>query len=216
MTTLIVTASSKTKAEISLKSFEYADRSFINSIDKRYSEELLKARKSIAVSESIELGPDIIEGLADPVDNEFLPAYIRYTGRTYSRITDDAWVSLNNSDGKFDMVILSAVYGLMRYNEPVRNYNTQQKDKINETRIATFWKNKGAKTWLMNYIQKNNFDDVKFVLSTSYAAIVERDRLIDELRNLGINAEDKQLKSAGRASMLERGSYINDLLLGKF
>ena len=72
----------------------------------------------------------------------------------------------------------------------------------------------GAKEWLLDYIKQNNITDVKFVLSTSYANIIQRDKLIEELREIGINAEDRQMKAAGRASMLARGSYINDLLLG--
>ena len=67
--------------------------------------------------------------------------------------------------------------------------------------------------WLFNYIKNSEIQNVKFVLSTSYAGIISRDLLMTRLdEDLDIISEDKQLKASGMASMLERGKYINNFL----
>jgi len=216
MTTLIVTASSKSKCEHTDKSnYNFAKNTFLDSLSEDHQEQLKNSRENLISGLNIPEGSDMQVSSVDTEPEEYLPAYIRYTGRTYSQISEEAWKALDGNED-MDMVILSALYGLMRYNEPVRNYDIQQKDKINGTRIMTYWKHNGAKEWLKDYILTNGYDEVKFVLSTSYSKIIQRDELIDELNEeYDIDAVDRQLKSAGRASMLERGRYIDDLLLGK-
>ncbi|MHA2503373.1 MAG: peroxide stress protein YaaA [Candidatus Kariarchaeaceae archaeon] len=214
MTTLIVTASSKSKCEFTDKPYAFGSHSFADKLDTEFKQQLRDSRLHLASTLKFKMGTDIEVGSVKIEPEEYLPGYIRYTGRTYSKITDAAWQALDGSSD-VDMVILSALYGLMRYNEPVRNYEIKQADKFENTKIQTFWKRQGAKDWLTSYIHNSDIDDVKFVLSDSYSNIISRDALIAELRDEGISAEDKQLKDTGRASMLRRGEYINDLLLGE-
>jgi cytoplasmic iron level regulating protein YaaA (DUF328/UPF0246 family) len=124
---------------------------------------------------------------------------------------------LTENPEKFDCIILSALYGLIRYDEPIRNYEIKQVDKIpQKSSIKAFWKQNGAADWLFDYIKRNDIGTVKFVLSTSYAGIVSRDKLMQRLDNeLGISSEDNQFKEQGRKSMLLRGQYINDFLINK-
>lgn len=213
MKTLIVNASSKSKITKNEAPYLTTGESFQNLITKANASKLQDARLKVLKLMKVESGPDI--GNAEIEKIAFLPAYQRYSGRTYSRITNEAWQKLIDQPEKFDFVILSALYGLIRYDEPIRNYSIRQDDKLpDKTPISKFWNNQGISNWLYDYIKQNDFDDVKFVLSTSYSAIVDKEHLINRLTDeLGIQAEDKQMKSTGMKSMLLRGDYINNFLI---
>ena len=213
MTTLIVNASSKSKRSQCNEPFSYDAHPFHTRLGKQNASKFIKARHHILKQFHLDTGPDIDEGRADAKDGEYLPAYLRYSGRTYSKISDEAWKSLIANDGEYDMVILSALYGFVRYNEPVREYEVKQVTPMGDTKIGYFWRDTGAKEWLLDYIKHNNITKVLFVLSKSYSDIIRKKELMKELELMGIEAEDRQMKAKGMASMLERGKYINELLL---
>jgi cytoplasmic iron level regulating protein YaaA (DUF328/UPF0246 family) len=188
MKTLIVTASSKSKRKENLI-FKKQHKTFSNTISDKNRQELLT----------------------------FLPAYSRYKGRTFSKVTEEAWTSLIEDDN-FDCVILSAYYGLIRFDEPIRNYEIKQVTKLpSGTAIGKFWKASGAENWLFDYIENNQVENVKFVLSTSYSDIIQKEKLMNRLKDeLDVPNEDQQFKhGGGMKSMSLRGQYINDLLLNK-
>ncbi|MHA2097899.1 MAG: peroxide stress protein YaaA [Candidatus Kariarchaeaceae archaeon] len=214
MKTLIVTASSKSKKDFTDNLFNYSGKTFYNSVKPEYKTLIMDSRQELIKEMSLPDGPDLIEQRIHESEEDYLPAFIRYSGRTFSKIDQMAWNQLIDNPDNYDCVILSALYGIVRFDEPIRNYEIKQADKIpQKSTIKAFWKNKGAADWLYDYVKKNDIDDVKFVLSTSYSEIVQRDKLIDRLtQELGIIAEDKQFKAEGRKSMLLRGQYINDLL----
>ncbi|MDH5402623.1 MAG: YaaA family protein [Candidatus Heimdallarchaeota archaeon] len=212
MKTLIVNASSKSKREYVEETFSYSSKPFHSQLSKNHSSALIAARENLLEQVKISIGPDIAQGIADPKDDEYLPAFLRYSGRTYSKITDAAWRSLT-ANNNYDLIILSALYGLVGYNDPVRNYQIRQDTKLIASTIGNFWRDAGAKDWLLNYIENGSFKRVYFVLSTSYSKIIQKDNLIKELTDMGIQAEDKQMVSKGMVSMLERGSFINNFLL---
>lgn len=213
--TLIVTASSKSKRDMTDFLYHYSESTFYNSIKTQYKEVLLSARQKLISQIGLESGPDLDNTRIHESEEDYLPAFIRYSGRTFSKVDHRAWNSIVDNPDQFDCIILSALYGLVRFDEPIRNYPIKQADKIpQKSTIKSFWKNQGASDWVFDYVKRNKIDNVKFVLSTSYSEIVQRDLLIERLRDeLGIIAEDKQFKAEGRKSMLLRGQYINDLLL---
>lgn len=213
--TLIVTASSKSKRDMTDFLYHYSESTFYNSIKTQYKEVLLNARQKLISQIGLESGPDLDNTRIHESEEDYLPAFIRYSGRTFSKVDHRAWNSIVDNPDQFDCIILSALYGLVRFDEPIRNYPIKQADKIpQKSTIKSFWKNQGASDWVFDYVKRNKIDNVKFVLSTSYSEIVQRDLLIERLRDeLGIIAEDKQFKAEGRKSMLLRGQYINDLLL---
>lgn len=214
MKTLIVTASSKSKCDETEESWYPTGISFAESLDDKYKGELYKARAELISELGISDGPDLQDTDIDKGNPEFIPAYLRYTGRTYSKISMDAWNNLLKNQDKFDCVILSALYGFIRFDEPIRNYEIKQVTKIPEiSTVKTFWKNKGAMDWLFNYIMNNGFEKVIFVLSTSYGSIVQRDKLMKKLKAKGIETEDQQFKKFGMSSMLKRGEFINETLI---
>lgn len=195
--------------------YHYSDNTFYNSIKRQYTEVLLNARQKLVSEIGLENGPDLEKTRIHESQEDYLPAFIRYSGRTFSKIDNRAWNRIVDNPDEFDCIILSALYGLVRFDEPIRNYPIKQADKIpQKSTIKSFWKNQGASDWVFDYVKRNKVDNVKFVLSTSYSEIVQRDLLIERLKDeLGIIAEDKQFKAEGRKSMILRGRYINDLLL---
>ena len=55
----------------------------------------------------------------------------RYTGLIYKPISNDTWDKIANSDS-VDLLIFSALYGLLRFNEPILNYNVMMTDNMVE------------------------------------------------------------------------------------
>jgi cytoplasmic iron level regulating protein YaaA (DUF328/UPF0246 family) len=216
MRTLIVTASSKSKRKEN-QTFKKPSKTFSDSISEKNREKLLDARSSLLREFGFSEGPDTHFNLQPTDEKEFLPAYSRYKGRTFSKVTEEAWTELIKKDD-LDCVILSAYYGLIHYDEPIRNYEIKQVTKLpSGPTIGRFWKNSGAEHWLFDYIENNQIDDVKFVLSTSYSDIIQKEKLMNRLKDeLGVPSEDQQFKhGGGMKSMTLRGQYINDLLLNK-
>ena len=166
----------------------------------------------------IDEGPDTNPDYKQESSSAYLQAFQRYKGRTFSKVTPDAWNKLTSNTDSVDCVILSAFYGIVRFNEPIRNYTIRQDTKMNSgQQISKFWRDQGAHNWLYEYIENNKFDDVKFVLSTEYSGIVGKEELMMKLKdNLGIDSEDKQFKEGGGLkSMALRGQYINNFLLSE-
>ncbi|MFW9928047.1 MAG: peroxide stress protein YaaA [Candidatus Thorarchaeota archaeon] len=217
MKTLIVTASSKTKSNKNELPFIFKDKRFVDTLDIKYQKSLLQARMDLLKEFHFNQGPDTHLDQKSGDEIKYLPAFSRYAGRTYSKITDDAWNILSTNPNEFDCVILSAFYGLIRFNEPIRNYVIKQVTKMSSgSTIGNYWKNRGAQDWLFSYIKNTQPDQVKFVLSTSYSDIVNKTGLMSRLKNeLNIESEDKQFKQGGMKSMLLRGQYINELLTRK-
>lgn len=214
---LLVTASSKTKLKTGEMAFKRPDRTFYDSLTQSHQKKFFNARSFLLQEFGIEEGVDTNQIDSLQHSTVFLPAYKRYKGRTFSKVTPEAWDALNANTETVDCVILSAFYGILRFNEPIRNYTIRQDTKMNSgQQISKYWRDQGASEWLFDYIKKNNFEEVKFVLSTEYSGIVKRDELMRRLKDEGITAEERQFKEAGgMKAMTFRGQYINDFLLEK-
>jgi len=46
----------------------------------------------------------------------------------YRRVTPVSWDKLKKTWEKLDLVIVSALYGLLKYDEPIRRYDKTMKD----------------------------------------------------------------------------------------
>lgn len=216
MRTLLVTASSKTKVKTNEIGF-IKSATFYDSLSEKNQKKFFNARSMLLDEFGIEEGPDTNPRSDSTKSSIYLPAYQRYKGRTFSKVTQDAWKNLTSKSDSFDCVILSAFYGVIRFNEPIRNYTIRQDTRMKSGQeISKYWRDQGAHEWLFEYIKANKIDEVKFVLSTEYSGIVGKEDLMKKLKDeLGIPSEDKQFKEAGgMKSMTFRGQYINDVLLG--
>ena len=219
MKKLLVTASSKTKLKTNEIAFKKSEKPFYASLSDKNKKIFFNARSYLLDEFGLDEGPDTNDSLAKTEEPIYLPAYLRYKGRTFSKVTPEAWDALNSNTDAFDCVILSAFYGIIRFNEPIRNYSIRQDTKMKSGQtISKYWRDQGASEWLFDYIKKNNIEEVKFVLSTEYSGIVKRDELMRQLKDeLGISSEERQFKEAGgMKAMTSRGQYINDFLLEKF
>ena len=156
MKTLIVTASSKSKRQSEIYTYKPPKKRFHQIIDEEYQKSLLKSRDKVLKSTGEENGLDMT-GYAVKLSYDVLPAYKRYSGRTYSRISPEAWENANENKD-VDIVILSAMYGLVRYDEPIRNYSIKQVDQVSRgVKFQTMWKKSGAKDWLFDFVKQESF-----------------------------------------------------------
>ena len=93
MRTLIVTASSKTKRKDNL-TFTKPSTTFAESISDKNRQELLTSRSTLLEEFGFVKGPDTHFNIKPASEKEYLPAYSRYKGRTFSKVSEDAWNSL--------------------------------------------------------------------------------------------------------------------------
>jgi len=99
-----------------------------------------------------------------------MKAYKRYTGpyaQIYRQISPNSWDKLEKT-ANLDLLIVSALYGLVRYDEPIRYYDKTMKDRIEGQTLKTWWRNHDLCTILKDYINKNNISEVHVVLSNDY------------------------------------------------
>ncbi len=80
---------------------------------------------------------ELIHALGISLDwSKTVPAYELYTGRVYRKIESPNWRKPTT-----DIIIVSALFGLIRHNELIPTYNVIMTDKIpeSEEKIHDFW-----------------------------------------------------------------------------
>ncbi len=210
MKTLIVNATSKSKMEGGETRFFKERGTMIDHLSSDAADTLLQLRKKVLEFIVEPEGPDIHPSFKNP-GIQLLPAFRRYTGRTYSQIATKAWEAIQENE-KIDMVIVSPFYGIILYDDPIRNYDVKSVDKTPEGKtFKTFWKSSNLSGILEQFVLQNNFDQVLFVLSETYSTMVEREKLSQRLEEKGISCSYHQFKEFGRGSMLERGRFITKI-----
>lgn len=98
---------------------------------------------------------------------EYMQAYKRYSGAIYRRVLPETWGKLSENC-KLDLVIISAFYGLLRYDDWICDYNITMKDKIGKKTLKTWWRNNGLCQISEDYIIENNISEVHNFLSNDY------------------------------------------------
>ena len=90
--------------------------------------ELYEARKELITLLGIELNW-----------NETCPAYKLYDGKIYSKINLENWQKKET-----DVIIVSALFGLIKHNDLIPNYDVMMTNKIpnHGEIISSFWRNK--------------------------------------------------------------------------
>jgi pimeloyl-ACP methyl ester carboxylesterase len=61
-------------------------------------------------------------------DGQYLPAWQRYNGRMYARITEAGWEPYFQNAQTFRVLIMSGLYGLVEPEEPLQNYDVHLTD----------------------------------------------------------------------------------------
>lgn len=87
--------------------------------------------------------------------DQTLPAYKLYNGRVFKKISSENWTKKDTN-----IIIVSALFGLIKHDEHIPDYNLIMTDKIPGTNelISTFWKDKN----LEQYVSKDNDIDLLF------------------------------------------------------
>lgn len=184
-------------------------RCVINYLSPDMGEKLMELRRRVAVAFKEKLGPDI--GFDQPVTQiEYMEAYKRYSGNLYSRITKSSWENLNHSQN-LSLLIISALYGVVRHDEPIRNYNrSMNRDKIEGKLLKTWWREHGLYDVLLDYIITNNVKVVHDFLSLNYSEAVWP--LQSEARRIGVNYIVHDYSGLGSGSNYRRGEDVQELI----
>lgn len=89
-------------------------------------------------------------------NNHYLSAWDRYDGQLYRRLKEHQDL-INNliEDERLDIIIISALYGVINYNTPISNYDLKM-DKY-----VGFWRTQNVlNNAIHTYCQQNNIDKV--------------------------------------------------------
>ncbi len=133
-----------------------------NFLSKEKSEKLIRLREKT------------FDAFNDKIDFEsgFMNANERYMGLIYKPISKETWNKISNSDS-VDLLIFSALYGLLKFNDPILNYNVMMTDDIEDRiKLNKWWRINEIGSVLIDYIKRNNIVNVYNLLSNSYSTAI--------------------------------------------
>lgn len=171
-----------------------ASSSIINYLTDSSKEHLLSLRKRL------------FEHFPLPFKIEYIEAYRRYNGQIYRQISSSSWDKLKKNP-ELDVVIISALYGLLRYDEPIRYYDISMKNKKGQHTLKTWWRKNGLCAILKDYINKNNISKVHNVLSNDYNEAI-RDCFVD-MKLSYLYHDFREYRSGSNA---HRGKWVDDFI----
>ena len=189
------------------------DRSscIVNYLSPDAGNKLMALRRQVAAAFKEMPGPDV--GFERPeVRIEYMKAYKRYRGNIYSRITESSWEKLNSSQN-LKLLIVSALYGVVKHDETIRNYNIRMdKNKIEGKLLKTWWRKHGLCDIILDYIVTNKVEVVHDFLSSSYSEAVEP--LQSEVQRIGVDYITHDYSGLGSGSNYYRGEDVQRLIQG--
>lgn len=171
-----------------------ANSSILNYLTDSSKEHLLSLRKRVFECSPFAFGIGYME------------AYKRYNGNIYRQISSSSWDKLIKNP-ELDLVIVSALYGLLRYDEPIRYYDTSMTNKIGKHTLRTWWRKNGLCAILKDYINKNNISKVHNVLSNDYNEAIR-----DCFSDMKLNYFYHDFKKHRSGSNAHRGKWVDDFI----
>lgn len=162
-----------------------------------------------------DLRKEVANFFGAPTPEEFhkkpsLEAYKRYSGNIYGKISNKAWSEAKTRDD-LEIVIVSALYGMIYWDEPIIKYDVAMDNSIRRgRRLNTWWRNNGLPEILSSYVDKNGFELVRSFLSGHYQKAILP--AVDEVQAEWLRYEYPAL---GSGSNYYRGSDINDIILNR-
>lgn len=185
------------------------ERSAVSGLSSESAAHLMEARRALAHHLGLPRGDDLGGGI--PTAEPLLPAWLRFDGNLYRRIDRLLWERLQ-SCGATQVVIVSALYGLLTPWEAVRDYQLTINDPFDPgVRLARWWSERGLGSWLAEYAQKSRAAVVQDFLSGAYRAI---DRELDQPGN-SARIERPAYPGLGHGSDYYRGRDIRNLLAAR-
>ena len=184
------------------------DSSILDYLTIPSKEHLLNLRRKLFEYFSIPSGRDV--GCTFEGTINYMEAYKRYTGansQIYRQISSSSWEKLRETQN-LDLVIISALYGLLRWDEPIQYYNkTMKDDKIAHQTLKTWWRNNGLCTILKDYINKNDISEVHNVLSNDY-----NEALLGCFGEMNVGYSSHDFSEYRSGSNAYRGKWVNDFI----
>ena len=205
---LILIPCSKSKKSGGAPFYERAN-CIVNYLSQSAERRLIELRRRVAVALRETLGPDVgVETTETQI--KFMRAYDRYSGNLYSKISKSAWEKLNRSQN-LGLVIVSALYGILKHNELIRDYNrAMDRDKVEGVLLKTWWNTQGLHEILLDYIADNEIKVVHDFLSKNYSEAIWP--LQSRAEELGIEYVKHGYSGFGSGSNCRRGEDVERLI----
>jgi len=171
--TLIIIPCSNRKRPDGLSGVRWSRRlSAAKRLSPKGSGRLLEARSEIARMFGYKPGMDL--GVTRRAKLELMPASKRYDGNVYRKIDAHLWPAAG-SRSSVQVVIVSALYGLLVPEEPIREYYRTMSDTVRpRITLARWWSERGLGELLVEYVQQTGARIVHDFLSGVYAGFAER------------------------------------------
>jgi len=203
--TIILIPCSGSKREGGETSYN-TNSSILNYLTDSSRKHLLNLRRRLFEYFSIQFGQDVGHH-----NNKiyYMPAHKRYAGKDsqiYRQISPSSWDILRNTEN-LDLVIISALYGLLRYDEPIRYYDKKMKDIMEHQTLKTWWRNNGLCDIVKDYLNKNNISEVHSVLSNDY-----NEALRGCFTDIGAKYVYHDFSEYKSGSNAHRGKWVDDFI----
>lgn len=172
---------------------------------------LLSARKDLSRIKIISPGPDLgVEAAQGRI--LYRPAYLRYAGRVYER---SHFKSLYPAAKDLNIVIISALYGVVDANDPIRGYEAVMNETLpNHGKLSTWWKQQGLGKVVEEFILNVHPNRVHDLLSKDYRSALSPWPPVS-LDAAGIQYVPYDYPGQGTGSLWHRGDDLKRLLLGR-
>lgn len=170
--TLIICACCNRKRSDGGKNLRWRkEQSIISTLSSEAGQKLLKSRWKLARRFQQVEGKDL--GGDNHAPALLMPAFKRYDGNLYRKITGAHWEKLAQTD-HVEIIIVSALYGLLIPWEAIREYNlTMATAVVRRLKLSRWWIKEEIGHHLKEYILRNQITDVYNFLSSSYSLIAE-------------------------------------------
>lgn len=174
--TLVVIPCSGRKTSGGVEGLAWSARhSSLRGLSRRGGDKLLAARRELAHRFRYRADSDLG---GEPSESEcLLPAWQRYDGNLYRKIDSRLWQSLGD---EVDVVIVSALYGLVAPTEAIRHYDRAMAKHIApRTTLGRWWADHNLGLLLVEYVETGGAVEVHDFLGGAYERI---GRPLDSLR----------------------------------
>lgn len=145
----------------------FRGRTLKNELPEADGNRLVELRQEVASAFGIFLPPE--EGRGLPL----IPAFRRYSGNLYGQVKSETWNALRDR-ADVDLVIVSALYGLIYWDEPIIEYDAAMSGRVGERRrLHTWWRQNGLGEILATLISSRGYERVRSLLSGDYENAVK-------------------------------------------
>jgi len=126
--------------------------------------EIAENRLHESANRALQIGPDF-GGVQEADGGAYIPAYHRYSGKTYTQISPETWNHYySKNQEKLFVLIMSGLYGMLEASEWIQNYDIHLTDRILNTGIplSGLWRDLFTDL-LVDYVRRAHRDKGKRV-----------------------------------------------------